>query len=452
MIKNLEVTQFRNGDPILEVKSDEEWQQAAQNKIPAWCFFDNDPNKGKLYNWFATVDSRGLCPNGWHVPTDCEWMYLEGSIGMTVVEQEQSNVWRGSGLGGKLKGLNFWYAPNTGATDEFGFSAIPGGDKYLTGEFYNQYMSAQFSSSTFYDSEFMWSRIIDYNRSDIARNINDKNVGFSVRCIKDENAAPIQGCTDGAACNFLANANQDDGSCLYQNTSCDDGNANTTNDVINGECVCEGTQIVNGCTNPQACNYNSAANVDNGSCLLQGTACDDGNSSTNDDTISSTCQCLGIFNVPIGQDYLGGKLAYVFQPGDIGYIPGETHGLIAAPQDLPNDQKLGCYGISISGADGSAIGTGQQNTIDAINCGGGPFICSNLYLNGYDDWFLPSIGELAQLYANKDQIGGFDTGWGVYLSSTESNIYYVQIFRFSIGDAAVMAKDNIGNVRPVRMF
>lgn len=103
MIKNLDVTQFRNGDAIREVKSDEEWQQAAQNKIPAWCFFDNDPNKGKLYNWFAVNDPRGLAPKGWHVPSEQEWGRLFSVLGGT--KQAAQQLKEGTGFDAKLSGF-----------------------------------------------------------------------------------------------------------------------------------------------------------------------------------------------------------------------------------------------------------------------------------------------------------------------------------------------------------
>jgi hypothetical protein len=103
----------------------------------------------------------------------------------------------------------------------------------------------------------------------------------------------VLGCTDNAACNYSSAATQNDNSCLYLNATCDDGNNNTFNDVINGNCQCAGVQIVNGCTNPQACNFNAAANVDNGSCLIQGAACNDNNANTTNDVINGSCVCAG---------------------------------------------------------------------------------------------------------------------------------------------------------------
>jgi len=82
--RNLNVNHFRNGEPIPQAISNEEWIEAGDNKQPAWCHYDNDPENGKkygkLYNWYAVNDPRGLAPEGWEVPTDDEWKILEGTI------------------------------------------------------------------------------------------------------------------------------------------------------------------------------------------------------------------------------------------------------------------------------------------------------------------------------------------------------------------------------------
>ncbi len=93
--KNLDVSTFRNGDPIPQAKSDEEWSVAMDNQQPAWCYYDNNPSEsakyGKLYNWYAVNDPRGLAPSGWHIPCDVEWTvldnYLKGDNGNKMKAQ-----------------------------------------------------------------------------------------------------------------------------------------------------------------------------------------------------------------------------------------------------------------------------------------------------------------------------------------------------------------------------
>ena len=142
-------------------------------------------------------------------------------------------------------------------------------------------------------------------------------------------------------------------------------------------------------------------------------------------------------NPAIGDAYLGGKLAYILQVGDPGYDPDVLHGLIAANTDNPA-KAWGCYGTAIAGANGTAIGTGLQNTNDIVNlCASttsAAYYCSQLTSNGYSDWYLPSKDEMLLLYNAGNQIGGFvANGW--YITSSQYNSTKAWILDFATNPA-----------------
>lgn len=178
MAKNLDVSTFKNGDPIPEVKTDAEWEAAGSAKKPAWSYYDHGTANGKtyggLYNWYAVNDPRGLCPKGWHVPTDDEWDTLVSFLGDSVA-------------GNKMKeaGTAHWESPNTGATNASGFSVLPGGNRYLNGYSSTLGIYAYFWSAAESSSGSAWSRNLNSNNSDVYRNNYYKAYGFSVRCVRD---------------------------------------------------------------------------------------------------------------------------------------------------------------------------------------------------------------------------------------------------------------------------
>ncbi len=182
---NLATDQYRNGDLIPTGLDNTTWQNTTAG---AYAIYNNDPANdvtyGKLYNWYTTVDTRGLCPTGWHVPSDCEWMYLESSLGMPVADQETSG-WRGTNEGGALKATTNWTSPNTGATNSSGFTALPGGYRYVVGTYGGIETIGYWWSSKEGYSGHAWYRGLYYDSSDVGRYDNDKRFGFSVRCVRD---------------------------------------------------------------------------------------------------------------------------------------------------------------------------------------------------------------------------------------------------------------------------
>lgn len=150
----------------------------------------------------------------------------------------------------------------------------------------------------------------------------------------------------------------------------------------------------------------------------------------------------------------GGIIAYILQAGDPGYVAGQVHGLIATLNDQAANVEWGCYGINIPGAAGTALGTGNQNTMDITSgCASSNIaarICNNLVSGGYSDWYLPSKDELNKLYLNKDAIGGFI---GVdYWSSSEVNSDDVWLQDFINGDQVVDHKFWGASFRAIRSF
>jgi hypothetical protein len=211
MAQNLNLNKFRNGDVIPEAKTEEDWKNAGKNKQPAWCYYENNKNNGstygKLYNWYAVNDPRGLAPLGWHIPTDNEWTFLKNQLGEDP--------------GNKLKSKNGWsnweeelvcqkcenWTPefqkktscsvckdtkkngkktHSGNGSNLSFlSGLPGGYRYFNGFFVSIGLYGYWWSVSEISADHAYSRFLTNSGNGFNSTSNSKEKGFSVRCIKD---------------------------------------------------------------------------------------------------------------------------------------------------------------------------------------------------------------------------------------------------------------------------
>ncbi len=170
MAKNLEITTFRNGDTIPQAASDEAWRIAGENKQPAYCY--NGETYGKLYNWYAVNDPRGLAPEGWHIPTDAEWTQLSDYLG-------------GKGVAGKkMKSTSGWNNKGNG-TNESGFNGLPGGGRNNDGTFDTRGNYGVWWSASEANTDNASTRNLGHGNDYLFRYSNGKERGFSVRCLRD---------------------------------------------------------------------------------------------------------------------------------------------------------------------------------------------------------------------------------------------------------------------------
>lgn len=175
MCKNLNVDKFLNGDNIPEAKTYEEWEKAGKNAKPAWCYFNNDPANGekfgKLYNWYAVNDPRGLAPEGWRIPSYDDWYELANYLGNNEGLKMKSEKWfHGTG------------------NNESGFSGLPSGQRDIYGRFNYINNVGFWWSSTEKGEDFAKLVYLSYT-SDylVSPNVGEemlKGQGLSVRCLK----------------------------------------------------------------------------------------------------------------------------------------------------------------------------------------------------------------------------------------------------------------------------
>ena len=177
MAENLKTTTFNDGTAIPIIYDSKLWSRMIS---PGYCTYNNNAGKfktqyGILYNGY-TVSTGKLCPLGWHVPSEKEWVALTDYIGETAA-------------GGKLKKSDTWMSPNTGATNVTGFTALPGGSRGNLGSFMDAGIRGHWWSSTENDKADVSNRSMSYSNSDVTESSDHKQSGLSVRCVKDNSSS-----------------------------------------------------------------------------------------------------------------------------------------------------------------------------------------------------------------------------------------------------------------------
>lgn len=175
---NLSVACFANGDQIPHIESKKDWVEALEQSIPAWCYYENNTDNlsiyGRLYNWFAVVDERGLAPDGWRIPSDEDWRRTVNAVGPYE-------------LAGKLlKSRKLWEPSNHQGIDSLGFCALPGGYRNFYGDFFYLERHAYFWSTTEHYDRLAWYHTMDLHTNSIMRYYNIKGNGFSCRLVREK--------------------------------------------------------------------------------------------------------------------------------------------------------------------------------------------------------------------------------------------------------------------------
>jgi len=176
MVENLKTTHYRDGSLIPKVTDDTEWSDLTKG---AYCNYYEDPGDiqtyGRLYNWDAVKNEKGIAPLGWHVPTVEEWITLINFLGDTSIS------------GGKLKetGTTHWKSPNTGATNNSGFFALPGGFKYVNAGEHLRKENGFWWSSSSHSIAYAYAVVLFFDSAKVGFGKHLESSGLSVRLIKD---------------------------------------------------------------------------------------------------------------------------------------------------------------------------------------------------------------------------------------------------------------------------
>jgi uncharacterized protein (TIGR02145 family) len=424
---NLKVSNYRNGDNIPTGLSNTAWQNTTAG---AYAIYDNNPVNdglyGKLYNHYAVMDTRGLCPTGWHVPTDGEWTTLETFLGGSSV------------AGGLLKSTAIqpapggWPSPNSGVTNIYGFSAGPGGLCGNNGLYYVIDDNGYWWSSSV-QGWGAYSRALLQNSIALHGNFGFQTFGHSVRCLKD----------------FIPTVSTTTVS-----------NVTATSATTGGDVTQDGGTPV---TARGVAYGTSATPTTSGTITTDGTGTGVFTSTLTGLMPSTTYYVRAYATNSVGTAY-GNEVSFTTAPLSIGssYAGGiifdldssGQHGLVCAPSNQGYFQ-WGCFGTDIPNTS-TAVGTGATNTAYIVaGCAQRPIaasVCADLVLNGYSDWYLPSIGELQLMYSRLrlQGLGGF-VGT-LYWSSSQYSPHGAWLMHFLYGGVHDTSSNHDHQVRAVRAF
>jgi uncharacterized protein (TIGR02145 family) len=200
MAENLKATVYPNGDAIPNITDNTAWKNLGDNNTDdAYCYYESNPNSeyGALYTYAAAIadnwqkdnsDGQGICPDGWHLPTDAEWKVLEGTVDTQypVGDPEWDKYeWRGHDAGAHLKSTSGWDSGGNGDNSS-SFAALPGGLRYYDyGSFDFAGIYGFWWSATEYNSSRAWRRSLGYTKANVGSGNRYKSNGFSVRCLMD---------------------------------------------------------------------------------------------------------------------------------------------------------------------------------------------------------------------------------------------------------------------------
>ena len=275
--ENLRNENYENGDAIPAGLSNSEWVNTVSGASTA----HNLEVYGRLYNWYAVDDGRGLCPSGWHIPSDGEWTVLTDHLG-------------GEGVAGDhLKSTSGWAHGGNG-TNSSGFTALPGGYVNTNGNFmpwgpdgFRTNLGHWWSSSP--SGSDAWFFVLGYGGPSVWISADNPIMGRSVRCVRDASTASVPGCMDNTACNYNADATSDDGSCLQLDECGVCGGAG----IAEGACDCAGNVL-------DECGVCGGTGIAEGACDCDGNVLDECGVCGGAGIAEGACDCAGSVTDALG--------------------------------------------------------------------------------------------------------------------------------------------------------